>query len=737
MINERMEPDMDYLWKKFQKPEFEAESGMDFQKIKEKVTALFEEMAGQPYPVIKARGFELVLKNVRIDVNAHDWYPGFEFWDRTDRPLLGLLGKFGSQVRRGKLEHNELWNKLNAMGASNIWVDFDHSVPDWEYIMPLGFPGILERVREWRQRHLADGTLTAAAAAYFDGIEISYTAILGMLDRLHEFAVSHANGNARMEKEAECLKNLRTGAPSNTYEALQFIFLYFMFSEHVDVMQVRSLGNLDNLLPFYENDLKNGTYSESEIREFFAYFLMQYASIDNYWGHPFYLGGTLADGSSRVNRLSYLILEEFDKLSIPTPKIQLKIAENTPDAFLDVAMKMIRGGNSSLVFVGEKGITRALTGLGMTEEDARNCDICGCYEFYPRGKYNGNSTGCGHLNMLKPFELIFNNGKDLKTGYDLGVKVGPLEELETFDDFYRLYIAILFRIIDDNIAVVNDFERFLNEFNPSNVFSATIRHSLETGKDAFHNGCYYNNTTLLNAGFGSALDALAVIRELVYEKKELTLSQFAKILGENWQGNESLRKRILLAGRHYGNNDAFVDKYADMLARAIGNRINGRPNARGGMWTASMHSAKQYVTLGGKTGATPDGRLAGEEMSKNISPVQGADINGVTALILSATSMDSACFPGDFPLDVMMHPSTVSGDEGLSAWRALIRTYHARGGIAIHFNIFDVETLKAAQAHPEKYANLQIRICGWSVHFVEIPKVEQDMFIRRAERIKE
>jgi formate C-acetyltransferase len=115
----------------------------------------------------------------------------------------------------------------------------------------------------------------------------------------------------------------------------------------------------------------------------------------------------------------------------------------------------------------------------------------------------------------------------------------------------------------------------------------------------------------------------------------------------------------------------------------------------------------------------------------------GMDRNGVTALIKSVCTMNPLDLPGDFPLDVMMHPTTVQGEEGLAALRGLLHTYFAKGGLAVHFNIFDAEVLKEAQKNPEKYANLQIRVCGWNVHFVELPKVEQDAYIKRAENIAE
>lgn len=723
--------DLAYLRGKFQRPDLDPATGLDNEALKAGVRDLTERLAGQPHPVIKARAFEYLARNVRIDVSRHDWFVGFGNWDRKDRLLSGLIRRWDTEVTKEYQQCTGLIGDLNRSGATMMWKDYDHSVPDWEAALRLGFPGLRERAREYRARHEAGGTLTPAAAAYFDGIDITYGAILELLERFQALARQRAGGDGRVLAVAECLESLRQGPPRTTYETLQFVYLFFIFGEHFDAIQVRSLGNLDQtLLPYVRRDLVEGTCDEPRIRRLVDYFLLQFASIDNYWGHPFYLGGTHADGTSAVNELTYLILEEFDRLAIPTPKIQIKTAANTPEALLDRTLDMIRRGNSSLVFVGEEPIRRAMMGLGYTAEEARTCDIKGCYEFCPRAK--SNETGVGHINMLKPIELVLHDGSDPLTGLAIGLRTGPLEDLRTFDDFYGAYIRQLGHLIELNLRCALDMEQRLDLINPASVFSATIEPSLATGRDAFYNGCVYNNTSVLNAGFGTAIDALMAVREVVYRRRELTLAELRAVLAANWAGHERLRLRILRRRNQYGNGIADVDAWAAAVARFVATKINLRPNARGGFFTASLHSAKQYFDLGAKTGATPDGRFAGEEMSKNASPTMGADVCGVTALVQSATRLDPAGFPGDFPLDVMLHPATVAGEEGLAAMRAVVRAYHAGGGIAIHFNVMDADVLLDAQQHPGKYRGLQVRVCGWNVHFTEMCRKEQDAFIRRA-----
>ena len=730
------ERDKAYLLDKFRKPVFASETGIDNEEIKAGIMALAEELGTLPHPVLKARAFEYITRNVRIDVNPNDWYVGFACWDRNDRLLNQLVAKWDGEVTARHQSLVKLFKDHNRAATTAMWKDYDHSVPDWDAVFSLGFPGLRSRARSYRAGRERNGSLTAEERAYFDGIDITYGAILEMLERFRAHALKHAAGDGRILAVARCLDTLIHGAPSNTFEVLQLVYLYFIFSEHIDRIQVRSMGNLDRTLyPYYLSDLNEKRFTESNIREFISYFLMQWVSINNYWGHPFYLGGTRADGKSEINELSYMILDEFDKLCIVSPKLQLKVSPNTPVAFIDKALDMIRRGNNSIVFVGEESMKRAMMGVGHTAEEARTCDITGCYEFAARGKSNG--TIVGYLNMLKPIDLVFHNGLDPATGLEVGCKTGALESLKTFDDFHAAYIRQLGHIIDVNIRCSNDFEAHLNLINPSSVFSATMENSLTTAKDAFFNGCVYNTSAILNAGFATAVDALMAVKEWVFDKRELTLPEFREILKKDWAGHEQLRLKILRGKNKFGNGIDAVDLYAESIARYYAAKINLRPNARGGFHIASMHSARQFICLGEVTGATPDGRKAGDEISKNISPTMGMDVNGVTALIGSATRIDSAQFPGDFPLDVMMHPTTVDGSEGLAAMRGLLRVYMEKHGIAIHFNIFDADTLLDAQKNPEKYKGLQVRVCGWNARFNDLGTKEQDAYIRRARNLRE
>ena len=738
MLYPSFENDKNYLFKKFQNPEFDPATGIEKQAVLEQVTAYADEWKDRlPVTIIKSRCFELACNKMQIDVNPHDCFPGFGCYDRSMRPYKRVLGKFCSEVVNKQISKEviDIWNDRQDAGLHTVWPDFDHSVPEWENVFELGFPGLRDRARAYREKHAKNGTLTKEVEAYFDGIEITLNAILECIGRLIDYAKEHHSNDPRIQREIRCLEQMRNGAPRDTYEILMIIYLYFYFGEYIDHMQVRSMSNLDAVIyPYYKKDLAEGRYSAMDIREFITCFLMQWGSIDNYWGHPLYLGGTAADGSTLYNECSSLILEIFEELDIPTPKLQLKLAKNSPDSIIKQALRMVREHNSSLVFISDENAQDILIKDGCSPEDARDCNITGCYGVSTKHE---NRTGSTHVNMLKCVELAMNNGYSKIGNFHCECGAMKLEDMKTFDDFVQATLTYLDDIIKNVMRVANESEKYLRFINPGPLYSSTVNNSLETGLDAFSDGTLRKKTNILMCGLGTTVDALMAVKKAVFDEKLLTLTEFRDILNRNWEGAEKLRLKMLNMKEKYGNGIPEVDQYGKMLADFSAERIVGVPNSRGGSFTMSGHSARQFIVQGEKTAATPDGRKEGDEFSKNLSPTMGADTNGVTALSNSICTLNADNFPGDFPLDVMMLPATIQGEEGLEALKNYIYSHFAKGGRQIHFNIFNAETLIDAKEHPEKYQNLQIRVCGWNVHFVELNAKEQDMYIARALRIAE
>lgn len=327
------------------------------------------------------------------------------------------------------------------------------------------------------------------------------------------------------------------------------------------------------------------------------------------------------------------------------------------------------------------------------------------------------------------------NGIDPRTGYVMGFDVGNCEDYDTFEDFYNAYKKEIRLLIEDMIDVSREFEPYLSFINPTLLYSSTRPESVDLGRDAYQDGSKYNNTVINPQGLATVIDSLAAIKKYVYDQKRLTLSHFRDILDCNWIDNEDLQQDILQDEDKYGNESDLADELAVDFTRFLGSCINNVPNARGGVYKTGLISIDFHVRHGKFVGATPDGRNAWSAISKNVGPTIGMDRHGLTACINSITKIDFSDFSHAAMMDFILHPSTVSGADGLNAMLGIVRTFMKKGGHSLQFNVFDPQTLIEAQKHPEQYQTLQVRVCGWNVYFVNLSRWEQDLFIAQAKHV--
>ncbi len=702
---------------------FDSSTGMCAEEIIEGMKKQDEEIKDKPHPIRKAKAFEYVLKTTRISCDKRDIFPAINM---VDRPIFNvIIQKWRNEVFSEIIpEVQEKRCYYESNGISTAWPDYDHSVPYWDKVFDLGFNGLLENSENSRNNN---ESLTDEQNAFYDGIKITYNAIIEFLKRLEEQA--KIDNNSRL---AVALKNITNNPPATFYEALLMDYIYFMLSEHVDSTQVRSLSNLDRIFyKYYINDLKNGM-TEEQIRCDLAYFFLQFTAIDNYWNQPVFFGGCKEDESTEINELSYLCLDVYDKMGIFNPKIQIKIADSTPKEFTLKALDMIRRGNSSIVFVGDATIRKALENVGASPDDARLCNLKGCYEFSTQDSY-----GCGmnYVNLLKPLEYALHKGCDGISGVFAGRKSPDVKEYKSFDELFDEYKKQLKLVIDGIIETVNGYEDYLGYINPQSMISATYPTCIKKGRDAINGGSKVNNTAMSFGFIADIADSLTAIKKFVFDQNKLTLGELVEILDNDFKDNEKLRLELLADRDKYGNNKDLPDSIANEIVEFACSAVIGRPNAkqRGGKWCLGFHVARQSYEQAPKTASSANGRLRGEELSKNMSASMGMNREGATAAILSITKFDTPKITADACLDLGLLPSAVKGDDGLEAMYALLMTFIKRGGHAMHINVFDADTLRAAQKEPEKYKDLQIRVCGWNVLFNNINKKEQDGFIRQAE----
>ncbi len=720
------QPFSPYNFRAYHGGEYDLSTGLSDEKMKEGLRKIAEQFKDKEHALSKAKQIEFVLDNTPVDVNEKDWFVGIYSWTRITVPTTSDIWK--EEVFQKENAVKEAIDSFRALNLATIYPDYDHSIPDWDAVIALGFKGLLDRVKLYRQKNDK-----IESDALFDAMEIVYSAILRLLKRLEEYALSHPS--KKSELQARCLKSLQNGAPTDTYEALQLIYLYHLIGECVDCYQVRSLASgLDRTLtPFYRNDLKTKRYDEEQLRSFIGYFLLQYNSMHNYWGQPTYLGGSNEKGECIVNEVSHTILSVYDDLGVYNPKIQIKLTPTTPVSFINKALDMIRRNKGSIVFVGETGTVKAMERYGVSREDALTCDISGCYELHLRG---GEIVTLGaYINLAQPLLYLLDGLKNESVRALFEIDEIDITTLDTFEKFTLAYEKVFEKMMIKVRENLDATEKYLSTINPSVVFTATIENALKMGVDAYQEGVKHNNTGIFCCGFATAVDSLCAVNELVYKRKLISLQDLNSLLKREWEGGERLRLIAKNSKHKYGNNDAFADEIAKRVYDDIILAIAGKKNARGGVYKTLMHTALYYLHYGESTPATPDGRRRGEEVSKNATPSVGADRQGATALVLSALNLEPSLCTEDFCVDIMLHPSACEGEDGLDAMRSLLTVYEKRGGLAIQFNVMSGKLLRNAQKEPEKYKNLQVRVCGWNVLWNNLSLAEQNAYIERAENV--
>ena len=724
MIWGNFEKSREVLLNIYAEPCWDETSGLSKEELLEGCLKIEKENESNKSIVTKTAMFEYVLDNAQLDVREEDFFPErlnhdniiFRIRDRWIRVLR-------RDTIRGILDEHFAAQDGRAYTGNT---DLGHCAPDWNAIMTLGYPGLLARVKEAHK-----GAVTEDQNVFYENAEKALEATIRFIARLADAA--EKKGTEKSALVAKSLRNLTVGAPANMLEALQLIVIHYNVQTNVERATIRSLGGLDRLLfPFYKKDIANGTFTDAEIRELFRYFFFKLYSMKVTANIPFYVGGRLPDGSSSINALSYLMIEEYTSLDINDPKIHVRWYDEMPEDFIRLVLTSIRNGRNSFVFVNDNTVEKALIGLGETPEDARNYLVIGCYE--PCAAGNEIPCTCaGRANMTKALLTVMTGGVDHYNGAKLGNVNSDPDSYKTFDEFFAAVKAQIATFIDGSMDLIRAYEKYYPTINNAPLLSSTYTSCVEKGADAYDGGAKYNNSSITVFSVATTADALVAVKRLVYDEKRFTLSEFAKILENNWEGNEKLRLEILRTMPKYGNGIAEVDDLAKELVAFSAECVNGKPNGRGGVFRMGLFSIDYRIVFGQKMGATPDGRLAGEMLSKNMGAVTAMDKEGVTALINSVTNIDYTNSPDGTVLDLMLHSSAAEGEEGLTAMSAILKIYMQRGGFALQINVLAPEVLRAAQAEPEKYATLQVRLCGWNVYFTELSKVEQDELIRQCE----
>lgn len=626
-----------------------------------------------------------------------------------------------------------------TLGYSLIVVDFEKALRH-------GTRKIVEDAKaELRNlRFLQAGALEKAE--FLQAVIIAHEALIRIANRFAKLALDMAEkeADAARREELKAIAEICANVPENPARSFREAMQSFWFMWLTVASGTAAGGRFDQFMyPFYKADLEAGRIDAEAAVELLAMLRLKVMHSNGVSGgktqrdkwsgmakwHNWIVGGVTREGADATNDLTYLVLDAAKLCPTPHHTITLRVHDGTPPDLMIKALEVVRLGIGLPAFVSDRSYIDYFTGEGASLEDARDYAIGGCLDGQIPGKSRTNAVGM----FVAPLVILMamNDGFDTRTGKQLGPKTGRFEDFESFADFLAAFKIQLRHFMglaaeEHNILLQAQADFFADPFHSSLMDGA-----IEVGRDVLSRSMPFENGAVLNpVGMINVADSLAAVKKLVFEDKTVAKAALKQALDANWSGFEEMQRQFYDAPK-YGNGDPYVDGIANDLYGFWSDTARTFPTIYGGTMKAAGISITSYGPAGSLTGATPDGRFAGENLADgSVSAEQGRDVKGPTALIRSAMAIDQKGFQATL-FNMKFHPTAMKSSEDLEKVAALIRAYFRRGGKHVQFNVVNRDMLIDAQKNPERHRNLIVRVAGYSAYFVQLnAKIQADIIGR-------
>ena len=541
-----------------------------------------------------------------------------------------------------------------------------------------------------------------------------------------------------LERMRDVLMNIEREAPETFYEALQLLTLAneMMYCENIP--SGISLGRIDYYLyPFYRRDVDAGRLNYEEAGELIEAFWLK-CSCQKKAYQNMTLGGCNSDGQCSVNDLTYLCLESAANLRVDQPSVNFRWTDDMPEEAWQAVLALIRTGMGFPALLYDPCCMKAQMKNGVSKDDVWNYGFVGCVEMAIPGKENA-MTELARLNLPKLLDLLLHQGKDTCSDKTFQMKNQKTPaEFKTYEELEQAYLNELEYWVRKIIRNLNRIEHLYAEKYPLPYLSVLTEDCIGSRKDVMAGGARYTGVGFNLGGIGTAVDALAAIRDVVYDKNMVTLEACMEILDDDFEDSEQIQRYLSARAPKYGNDQSRewdVDQIAFRLEKRVSDTLKEYRNYWGGPYRLGLYTVEDHAIMGMHTGATADGRKSGESLSNSSGASQGKDTHGPTALINSVTNFPMEEADNGMVLDMKFTPSLLEEETGKRALRSLIGTYFHKGGMEMQISVVSGETLRAAQEHPENYADLIVRVSGFSAYFCSLRKATQDEIIKRTEHV--
>jgi formate C-acetyltransferase len=621
-----------------------------------------------------------------------------------------------------------------------------HFTMNYERILSQGLAGVMAEARE-RHGALSPEDQAGEKGLFYQAVIRSLAAAVRLANRhadLAEKMAAETPDEARAEelrRIAAVCRRVPEHAPETFHQAVQSLYFIHLISQIETGGNSISLGRIDQVLyPFYERDRERGLITPEAAKELLSLLFIKCNEIWNVLEEAYIpggegtegkttqnvvVGGLGRDGRCAVNELSYLSLDAYADIRTVQPNFGVRLSVDTPEDFFARAAEYAKDGMLTHFF-NDEAVVASLVEAGLTVEDARDYGVVGCLEPSALGKTFG-STFAVQFNGIKCLEFALSNGVDNIFGYQSGLETGDPATFENYESLWQAYDAQVTHFIGQFVKGMNCLDQAIAEMLPSPLASAMIDGPLDKGLDLTAGGAIYNSTGVQFMGFSNVADSLSAVRRAVFEDGRWTLEELAGHLAEDWQDAEEVRQYLLHRAPKYGNDLDEADLSAAVVLNHFCDRLAGHRNYRGGYFWPGVFSVGFHNTMGAFTGATPDGRQAGEVLGNGITPTNSVALSGPTAIMNSVTKLPLSRVFNGLNLNMRFSGNRIQTQKLMG----LIRGYFDRGGVQVQFNMVDSEVLRTAQARPDQYRDLVVRISGYSAIFVNLSDIAQEEIIKR------
>jgi pyruvate formate-lyase/glycerol dehydratase family glycyl radical enzyme len=666
---------------------------------------------------------------------------------------LGKLTMGGSLKSAAKLR--SMGRELSGLRPNLALTVFDvqgHLVPGHKRVLELGFEGIAEKARERMQSLDPSAEGYEHSRDFLEAVQVVAEAVCEYSQRYADLAESMAR-EAEEERRTELLdiagrcSRVPAKPPRTFMEALQCIWMtQVAMCISYGMAEILSLGRVDQYLyPYYRADVEAGRIDRHQaleaVEDFYvklATFLIMLVEIGKdtasemgVGSNTITIGGLDREGKDATNELSYIFLEAHENLKALANNLCIRISAETPRDFLLRACESYNY-TSGQAFFNDELITGELSADGFAREDARDYSIVGCVE--PTSTGNAFACTAGNdISLVGVLEMALSEGRAVLTGTRIGAATPDPATFRGMDDVKNAFEEQLAAGVEKLVRAVEAKDRAHAESFPSPLVSATLEGCLENAADMTRGGAKYNYGSITGRGLGTVANSLAALDWAVFGRQALSMQEMVGHLRDNFAGAETLRRELLGKAPKYGTDDPVVDELAAWVTEVFCREVRKHPCGRGGFYRPGIFSYGVHVADGMSLGATPDGRKAGEPVSNGISPVNATETGGPTAVLQSAASAGSALLSDGTALNIKLSPSLLDTGEKAEKLASMIEAYFAMGGRHVQFNVVDSDTLRDAQAHPEKYPDLVVRVSGYCAFFTDLGRSIQDDIIARTE----